>query len=148
VSSRPEIRQALPGKFGHSSRLRPTATIPLHEGERRRRRPARSTGRRDRLPRCLNSVAADRSGLGNASILDPYERATVRYVRVSAKAVIIRADHLLVTAHRDERGEYYLLPGGGQESPRGSRSASCCSSATTSRAITNSPPRIPRPTRS
>jgi 8-oxo-dGTP diphosphatase len=36
-------------------------------------------------------------------------------VRVSAKAVIIRDDHLLVTAHRDESGEYYLLPGGGQE---------------------------------
>lgn len=38
-----------------------------------------------------------------------------RRVRVSAKAVIIRDDHLLVAVHRDERGEYYLLPGGGQE---------------------------------
>lgn len=35
--------------------------------------------------------------------------------RISAKAVIIRDGNLLVTAHRDADGEYYLLPGGGQE---------------------------------
>ena len=36
-------------------------------------------------------------------------------IRVSAKAVIIRDGKLLVLAHRDEQGEYYTLPGGGQE---------------------------------
>jgi len=36
-------------------------------------------------------------------------------LRVSAKAVIIRDDKLLVTANRDDAGEFFLLPGGGQE---------------------------------
>jgi 8-oxo-dGTP diphosphatase len=36
-------------------------------------------------------------------------------VRVSAKAVIIRDDKLLVTVNRDTDDLFYLLPGGGQE---------------------------------
>ena len=35
--------------------------------------------------------------------------------RVSAKAVIIRAQRLLLISKRDADGTYYLLPGGGQE---------------------------------
>jgi len=35
-------------------------------------------------------------------------------VRTSVKAIIIRNDKLLVTANRDDLGEFYLLPGGGQ----------------------------------
>ena len=35
--------------------------------------------------------------------------------RVSAKAVIVRDDKLLVIVKRDAAGEYFLLPGGGQE---------------------------------
>ena len=36
-------------------------------------------------------------------------------LRVSAKAVIVRDDKLLVIVKRDASGEYYVLPGGGQE---------------------------------
>jgi len=39
-------------------------------------------------------------------------------VRVSAKAVIIRDRRILVIAHRDDDGEYYVLPRGGQEPSR------------------------------
>src|SRR3569832_452652 len=35
--------------------------------------------------------------------------------RESAKAVIIRDDKLLVIVKRDRQGEYFLLPGGGQD---------------------------------
>jgi 8-oxo-dGTP diphosphatase len=35
--------------------------------------------------------------------------------RVSAKAVIVRDQHLLLISKRDADGIYYLLPGGGQE---------------------------------
>lgn len=35
--------------------------------------------------------------------------------RVSAKAVIIRDDKLLVIVKRDSQGDYFLLPGGGQD---------------------------------
>ncbi len=35
--------------------------------------------------------------------------------RVSAKAVIVRDDQLIVIVKRDAGGEYYALPGGGQE---------------------------------
>ena len=35
--------------------------------------------------------------------------------RVSAKAVIVRDDQLLVIVKRDTGGEYYALPGGGQD---------------------------------
>jgi len=35
--------------------------------------------------------------------------------RVSAKAVIIRDDKLLVIVKRDNQGDYFLLPGGGQD---------------------------------
>lgn len=38
-----------------------------------------------------------------------------RTIRVSAKAVIIRAGELLVTVNKDHGGTFYLLPGGGQE---------------------------------
>ena len=34
--------------------------------------------------------------------------------RVSVKAVIVRADKLLAIKKRDERGDYFILPGGGQ----------------------------------
>jgi ADP-ribose pyrophosphatase YjhB (NUDIX family) len=36
-------------------------------------------------------------------------------IRVSAKAVIIRDDKLLVIACHDSAGDFYLLPGGGQD---------------------------------
>jgi ADP-ribose pyrophosphatase YjhB (NUDIX family) len=37
-------------------------------------------------------------------------------MRNAAKAIIVRDDHLLVTANRDSRGgEFYILPGGGQD---------------------------------
>ncbi|HEY5926899.1 MAG TPA: NUDIX domain-containing protein [Kofleriaceae bacterium] len=36
-------------------------------------------------------------------------------IRTSVKAVIIRDGHILLTACRDENGEFFLLPGGGQE---------------------------------
>jgi 8-oxo-dGTP diphosphatase len=36
-------------------------------------------------------------------------------IRVAVKAVIVRDDKLLVTACRDKDGEFFLLPGGGQE---------------------------------
>lgn len=35
-------------------------------------------------------------------------------VRTSVKAIIIRDNKLLVTVNRDDLGEFYLLPGGGQ----------------------------------
>lgn len=39
----------------------------------------------------------------------------VRTIRVSAKAVIILDGRLLVTRNRDEQGDFFLLPGGGQD---------------------------------
>jgi 8-oxo-dGTP diphosphatase len=36
--------------------------------------------------------------------------------RISAKAIIVRDGQLLVIVHRDADGEWYSLPGGGQES--------------------------------
>src|SRR5687767_12903490 len=36
-------------------------------------------------------------------------------IRVSAKAVIVRDGKLLVIACRDSAGEFYMLPGGGQD---------------------------------
>lgn len=36
-------------------------------------------------------------------------------IRVCAKAVIVHGDRLLVLACRDSVGDYYLLPGGGQD---------------------------------
>lgn len=39
-----------------------------------------------------------------------------RGVRVSAKAIIIEAGHVLTIAKRDQWGVYYILPGDGQES--------------------------------
>lgn len=35
--------------------------------------------------------------------------------RISAKGLIIEAGRILLPAHRDEAGIYYILPGGGQE---------------------------------
>jgi ADP-ribose pyrophosphatase YjhB (NUDIX family) len=37
------------------------------------------------------------------------------HVRNSAKAIIIRDSKILLTRNHDEGGEFYLLPGGGQE---------------------------------
>ena len=37
------------------------------------------------------------------------------HVRVSAKAIVIRDGRLLVLRNRDENGDWYMLPGGGQE---------------------------------
>ncbi|MDQ3702543.1 MAG: NUDIX domain-containing protein [Chloroflexota bacterium] len=39
----------------------------------------------------------------------------MRPIRVAAKAVIIRDGKLLVTRNVDDEGEWYILPGGGQE---------------------------------
>jgi 8-oxo-dGTP diphosphatase len=39
----------------------------------------------------------------------------VRPVRISAKAIVVQDGRLLVTRHRDGEGDWYLLPGGGQE---------------------------------
>ncbi|MBN2170146.1 MAG: NUDIX domain-containing protein [Candidatus Krumholzibacteriota bacterium] len=36
------------------------------------------------------------------------------HVRVSAKAVIIEDGRILLTRNRDDQGDWYLLPGGGQ----------------------------------
>ncbi|BCB03681.1 NUDIX domain-containing protein [Bacillus sp. KH172YL63] len=36
-------------------------------------------------------------------------------IRNSAKAIIIKGDKLLLTKNRDEEGDFYLFPGGGQE---------------------------------
>lgn len=36
-------------------------------------------------------------------------------IRVAAKAIIVREGRLLVTKNVDAQGEWYLLPGGGQE---------------------------------
>jgi len=36
-------------------------------------------------------------------------------VRISAKAIIIQDGHLLVIRNRDSSGDWYTLPGGGQE---------------------------------
>lgn len=36
-------------------------------------------------------------------------------IRNSAKAIIVQDDHILLTKNKDEQGEYYLFPGGGQE---------------------------------
>ncbi|OPA73852.1 NUDIX hydrolase [Paenibacillus selenitireducens] len=36
-------------------------------------------------------------------------------IRNSAKAMIIQDHRILLTKNRDEQGEYYLFPGGGQE---------------------------------
>jgi ADP-ribose pyrophosphatase YjhB (NUDIX family) len=38
----------------------------------------------------------------------------LRPVRHSVKAVIIEEDRILLTHNRDDEGEFYLLPGGGQ----------------------------------
>ena len=39
----------------------------------------------------------------------------MRPIRVAAKAVIIRDGKLLVTRNVDDQGDWYVLPGGGQE---------------------------------
>ena len=39
----------------------------------------------------------------------------MRPIRVAAKAIIVREGRLLVTKNLDAQGEWYLLPGGGQE---------------------------------
>jgi 8-oxo-dGTP diphosphatase len=36
-------------------------------------------------------------------------------IRNSAKAIIVRDGHLLAVRSRDDQGDWYLLPGGGQE---------------------------------
>jgi ADP-ribose pyrophosphatase YjhB (NUDIX family) len=40
---------------------------------------------------------------------------SARSIRIAAKAVIVRGGHLLVIVKRDAEGEYFILPGGGQE---------------------------------
>jgi 8-oxo-dGTP diphosphatase len=42
-------------------------------------------------------------------------RETMSKVRISAKAIIIQDGHLLVIRNRDSSGDWYSLPGGGQE---------------------------------
>ena len=39
----------------------------------------------------------------------------IRNIRNSAKAVIVQNEHVLLTKNEDERGVFYLFPGGGQE---------------------------------
>lgn len=39
----------------------------------------------------------------------------MRPIRNSAKAVIIHNEHVLLTKNEDDRGSFYLFPGGGQE---------------------------------
>ena len=39
----------------------------------------------------------------------------MRPVRIAAKAIIVEDGRLLVTRNRDGEGDWYLLPGGGQE---------------------------------
>lgn len=39
----------------------------------------------------------------------------MRPIRTSAKAIIVRDQHLLVNHMHDERGNWFCLPGGGQE---------------------------------
>ena len=36
-------------------------------------------------------------------------------VRLSLKAIIIEDDHVLMIKNRDDTGDWYMLPGGGQE---------------------------------
>jgi 8-oxo-dGTP diphosphatase len=35
--------------------------------------------------------------------------------RISVKALIVEAGHILLPKHRDDQGVYFILPGGGQE---------------------------------
>jgi 8-oxo-dGTP diphosphatase len=39
----------------------------------------------------------------------------IRAIRNSAKAVIVQNGHILLTKNADDRGVFYLFPGGGQE---------------------------------
>ena len=39
-----------------------------------------------------------------------------RYIRNSAKALIIKEDRMLAIKIKDKNDEWYILPGGGQES--------------------------------
>jgi len=41
--------------------------------------------------------------------------AEIIAIRNSAKAVIVQDGHVLLTKNEDERGHFYLFPGGGQE---------------------------------
>ena len=43
------------------------------------------------------------------------ETAQIRPIRNSAKAVIVKDGHVLLTRNRDGQGDFYLFPGGGQE---------------------------------
>ena len=56
-----------------------------------------------------------RGVVGAARCVDDMPRYSRRMIRVSAKAVIVRDDKLLVIACRDSAGEFYMLPGGGQD---------------------------------
>src|SRR5215216_3959860 len=43
-------------------------------------------------------------------------QTAMRPVRVSVKAIVTKDGRLLVTRNRDVEGDFFLLPGGGQES--------------------------------
>jgi 8-oxo-dGTP diphosphatase len=44
-----------------------------------------------------------------------FKGGSMKPIRNSAKAIIIRNERLLLTKNRDESGFFYLFPGGGQE---------------------------------
>ena len=46
--------------------------------------------------------------------LDPIDDASVQ-PRISVKALIIDGHRILLPLHRDDQGDYFVLPGGGQE---------------------------------
>jgi ADP-ribose pyrophosphatase YjhB (NUDIX family) len=58
--------------------------------------------------------AAPRVGDGAVDRVDQEERAMGR-VRTAAKAIIVQEGRILLNHCRDESGDWYALPGGGQE---------------------------------
>src|SRR5262245_56058956 len=78
-------------------------------------RSAPRRGASRRRSACTRAVRSSASRPSRGGHRRSRWRYSAAMIRVSAKAVIVRDDKLLVIAHRDADGEYFLLPGGGQE---------------------------------
>jgi 8-oxo-dGTP diphosphatase len=62
----------------------------------------------------MREVRSNREASAASFGLDPIDDATVQ-PRISVKALIIDGGRILLPLHRDDEGDYFILPGGGQE---------------------------------
>ena len=64
------------------------------------------------LPAGLKRGVLSQDGIDN--VLEPFRELRRRRVRTSAKALVIRDGRMLAVKLRDQDGEFYIMPGGGQ----------------------------------